>query len=215
MPKSRLRRYPTYIARGLLLQKILQLLKYAGLVFEPYYFYQEGLPGSGPEEPPEGGGDFEFEEVGREFFSKVPPEESLLPPTGELETRFREGGRCFALKQGARMVAYSWCNTTRITFEPCGRILGPREAYLYGAETLFEFRGLRLQPYLRSRCYQALLGEGRGIVYSYSDYFNYPARRFKEKLGARILFIGLHVRMFGKWKWNTVLRRVGEVADTG
>ncbi len=215
MTGGRLRRFPTYIAKGLLVQKILQLLKSAGIVFEPYYFYQEGPFVPGTANPPEHGNDFVFAEIGMESFPEISSIDSLNPSREELTSRFLEGGRCFALKQGDRVVAFSWCNTKTITFDPCRRPLGPREAYLYGAETLFEFRGMRLQPYLRSLCYRELRGEGRDVVYSYSDYFNYPALRFKERLGSRILFVGLHVTIFGKWKWSTILRRMGEVVEPG
>ena len=45
------------------------------------------------------------------------------------------------------------------------------------------------------------------MLYSYTDYFNRPAVRFKEKIGARILFVGLYVELFGMVKKNWILSR--------
>ncbi|HLB00184.1 MAG TPA: hypothetical protein VJO14_02250 [Bacteroidota bacterium] len=192
----------------MLVHKVLLLMRSVGFVIEPYYFYQEGPFRSVPSGKFV---DFTFMELGVESHSAIAELYPVPPSRGELRARFNEGQKCFALKRGERIAALSWCETVQIGFEPCRRPLEKYEAYLFGAETLFEFRGRRLQPYLRCRCYEALEADGRSLLYSYSDYFNYPARRFKERLGARILFTGLNLRLFGLWKKNWILRKRAEV----
>jgi len=207
---DRISRFPTYIANGLIVHKALGLLKSVGIVIEPYYFYQEGAFRDVPTgDIP----DFEFSEVGEEavpaiamFFNPPPSEE-------QMRRNFGPGRRCFVLKHGGEIAAYTWSDSSEIQFPPCHKLLWKHEAYLYGAATLFKYRGRKLQPFLRWKCYQALQAEGRYLLYSYSDYFNYPAIHFKEKLGGRILFTGLNLQLFRVWKRNIILKKWAEVID--
>lgn len=210
---NRVRRFPTYIANGLIIHKLLTLLEKAGILVEPYYYYQEGpfLPG-----PP--GGDiaaegFDFIECGEAEYMEYASSYPQPPPPGEFRERLEKGQRCFALLHKGRTAAITWSDSSVLHFTPCLRPLADNEAYLFGAETRFEFRGRRVAPYLRYRCYEALAADGRTLLYSYSHYFNYPARHFKEKLGARVLFAGLHLRLFGRWGTNWTFGKRSEVVN--
>ncbi|MDH3275155.1 MAG: hypothetical protein OEM64_10230 [Gammaproteobacteria bacterium] len=60
---------------------------------------------------------------------------------------------------------------------------------------------------MRAKSYAALRELGRNKFYSYTDFFNTAARRFKVKLGARNELLRMHVELFGKWSKTLTLRR--------
>ena len=63
---------------------------------------------------------------------------------------------------------------------------------------------------MRAKGYAALRKMGRSRFYSYTDFLNTPARRFKLKLGARNLALRLHLGLFGKWSKTVTLRRYSQ-----
>jgi hypothetical protein len=208
---GRIERYRTLLANGLLAHKLLRVLAGAGIVIEPYYFYQEGVPGAAVKRGGAGFEGFGFFEAGpgdAEGISALDPKADNLD---EIRENFRKGKRCFGLRHEGRIVAVSWCDVRDIGYEPCRRPLERDEAYLYGMETLYAHRGHNLAPYLRSLCHSTLHAEGRDVVYSYTDRFNRPAVRFKEKIGARPLFTGLYVKLPGLRGRNRILSRQNEV----
>lgn len=208
-----LRRYRKALANGLLVQKLLQLLKGAGIVIEPYYFYQEQADRALVVAGRERLGDFEFFEASAADVDGLAALNPRRDPREEILAEFAAGRRCFTLRRGKEIVAASWCDEREILFEPCRRALGPNEAYLYRMETHPGLRGHDLAPFLRLRCLEVLAAEGRDRILSYTDYFNRPATRFKEKIGAQILFVGLHVKLFGLPSFNRVLSRREEGAS--
>jgi hypothetical protein len=200
-------RYRKSLANGLLTHKLLQILAARGVVIEPYYFYRE--PRSRPEDAV--AAEFEFFEAGPADQAGIAALDPKSDSRAAIARAFRGGKRCFALRHGGRIVAATWCDVREIDFEPCRRPLGPGEAYLYGMETLYSYRGHNLAPSLRALCHARLMEEGRPVVYSYTDRFNRPAVRFKEKIGAEVLFTGLFVKIFG----ITLLNRGPRGADAG
>jgi hypothetical protein len=194
---GRLGRYRAYLTNGLLAHKLLRMLSSAGIVIEPYYFYQERTADPVPVGEGLHSEGYEFFEAGTGDADGIAALDPNADNRGEIRENFRDGKRCFALSRDGRIVAVSWCDIREIGFEPCRRPLEPDEAYLYGMETLFAYRGRSLAPFLRMRCFDSLRAEGRRVIYSYSDRFNHPAVRFKEKIGATILFTGLYVKLFG------------------
>lgn len=84
--------------------------------------------------------------------------------------------------------------------------LARHEAYLGDMFTRNVFRGRNIAPHLRQRAYGALRDLGRTSFFSYSDVFNIPALRFKSKLKAKFLWLGLHVEIFRKYRWHWKLR---------
>ena len=47
---------------------------------------------------------------------------------------------------------------------------------------------------------------GKTNFYSFSEAFNPAAVRFKEKLGAKVVWLGLHVEIFRRYNWHWKLR---------
>ncbi len=204
---GRIGRYCRSISHGLVLHKGLQLLESMGILIQPYYFYREILSNR----PKFNAGirfeGYEFLEAGAEQIEGIA---GLNPRTGtraSIRREFGLGRRCFAIRLDGKIVTASWCDTREIHFPPCRRDLGCHEAYIYRTETLYPYRGHGLAPCLRSMMSDLLFAEGREVLFSYTERFNYPAIRLKEKIGARIMFVGLHIRLFGSRGRSWVLGR--------
>jgi hypothetical protein len=60
---------------------------------------------------------------------------------------------------------------------------------------------------MRASCYEALSKIGKTRFYGHTDYFNTPARRFKDKLFARDEALRFHVHLWGRWSRTFALRR--------
>jgi len=114
---------------------------------------------------------------------------------------------CFGLRDGNRLVAKMWCDLENMFWEPAFRKLKQEEAYLFAAYSDPEYRGQNLAPTLRSACYNALRDMGTSTFYSHSEYFNLPARRFKQKLGGIEKDLQIEFKLFKRWNWTFTAKR--------
>jgi len=119
----------------------------------------------------------------------------------------RMGRLCYGVKNGSRLVANMWCDLVEFNHPPNYRLLSDDEVYLFAGYTHPEFRGHNLAPKMRAACYEALRTMGRSRFYSYTDFYNTAARRFKAKLNARDEMLRLHVDLFGKYSKTLTLKR--------
>ncbi len=178
-----------------------------GVLIEPYYFYQEWLPADPvPPRLSENAG-YRFLELGVGQTEAIAALDPNTDTSAQIRGEFAMGRRCFAITHGGTVVGASWIDTAEIHFPPCRRTLDADEAYIFRTEILYSYRGRNIATLLRARLYAFLRSEGRKRVYSYTDYFNYPAVRFKNKIGASALFVGLYVGLFGLASKNWVIRR--------
>lgn len=115
--------------------------------------------------------------------------------------------RCFGIKDNGDIVAYMWYNLRRCHSKFSPFLLKKDEAYLFGAKTFKAYRGKNLATYLRYQLYRHLNKIGRTRFFSITELFNTPAVRFKEKLKARTLRVGLYVELFDKLHWNIFLKK--------
>ena len=127
-------------------------------------------------------------------------------PQEKLVARLEEGNRCFGLRSDGKLVAISWCDLRRFRHHNVFP-LEENEAYLYDAYTLRTTRGRDIAPYLRFKTYQELQKLGCTRCYSYTDYFNKAAMKFKLKLNARRIVLRLEITLAGKWSWIRTLRK--------
>ena len=136
----------------------------------------------------------------------------LQPGTDPEKLRqwFEAGKLCFGVWDGPRLIAKMWCDLDEFNFLPNRRALGPREAYLFAAYTDPTYRGRGLAPAMRLACYSALREKGRSVFYSYTDFCNIPARRFKRKLGSRDEALRMHIRLGNGPGRSLTLRRFDE-----
>ncbi len=139
------------------------------------------------------------------------PQLAALPvrPRGypELIDLLARGKRCVALMDNEKVAAFSWYDLDTCNYAGYPFALKHDEAYLFDAYTLADYRGQGLAPYLRSVLYRELANMGRSKLYSVSTYFNRPAMRFKEKLGARREHLGLSILLLKRYPFHWVLKR--------
>lgn len=125
----------------------------------------------------------------------------------ELARWFKEGKLCYGVRDGDRLIAKMWCDPEGFHYPLDEHRLEKGEIYLYAACVLNEYRGQNVAVLMRSKCCESLEKLGFIRFYSSTFYFNYPARRFKEKLGCKNESLELHVNLFGKWKRTWTLKR--------
>ena len=121
---------------------------------------------------------------------------------------------CVALKKSGKVAAYCWADPEEYSFRPEFSPLGPRDAYLYNAFTLEEFRGMGLAPYMRKHCYEVLRAQGYQRLFSITEYFNTSAISFKRKLDARFISCNLRLSFRNREFCHLVLNRNTEPLGT-
>ncbi len=182
---------------------MLRRLRSVGIHLEPFYTVREGetelaLPAA---EDQIRFGFLEDDEFGELCeFSKSEGRQ-------EIQSWLDQGKLCFVARDGKRLIANMWCDLTEFNYKPNYRRLDEDEAYLFAAFSHPDYRGQNLAPRMRASCYEALREKGRSRFYSYTEYFNIPARRFKEKLGAENETLRLYACLFGKWSVTVTLRK--------
>jgi GNAT superfamily N-acetyltransferase len=105
------------------------------------------------------------------------------------------------------VIAWMWSNLNFCDSRLLQFPLRENEAYLTGANTLEEFRGRNLAPWLRLEFYRRLRDRGKTKICSITEYFNRPAFAFKKKLGAKPLGLYLHVLLFKKLAFTFRLKK--------
>lgn len=173
---------------------------------EFYYWTQEGLVEDSTQGCDSSAEDCTFGAFGpdeiRTFVTLVP-----WRSEAELLQRLDEGRLCFGVKHHGQIAAFVWCNLAECT-HPWHQVpLRENEVYLFDQFTLDAFRGMNIAPYLRCRTYEALRRMGRDTFYSVTHCFNSSAVRFKQKLGARFLWLAVGINLFGKIRRHAILRR--------
>jgi GNAT superfamily N-acetyltransferase len=198
------------VRNGIYMQRLLENLARLGIEITPYYIVREQANAAHPpvaSAPMPGldAGWLESKELG-----EVLHLEGKGIMLDELQKRAADGHRCFVAKLEARVIAKMWCNLREFHSPPCQFDLQDDEAYLYAAHTEPGHQGKGIAPFLRENCYKALANEGITNFYSYTEYFNIPAKKFKKKLGARNLALCLYVSLFEQISWNWTLKKYEE-----
>ena len=125
----------------------------------------------------------------------------------QLLSMLERGKKCFGAKIKGEVAASMWIDLQEACCAWYRFPLNGDEAYLFDMYTIKSFRGKGMAPYVRYQCYKALREMGRNKFYSYSDAFNRPSLRFKKKLGAEFLQLGLYVKILDRFGYNWVIRR--------
>jgi GNAT superfamily N-acetyltransferase len=206
--KARIRYYRANVPpSGLVLQILIDVLAKMGVLLQPYHLVAEGMKNAGPR--PLAGELAEYE-IGFLGPGDMPALAAIPGRTLSLEallSRLRDGELCIGARYHGEIVAFMWCNLTECEMRSRRLFaLQEHEAYLFDAYTLEHFRGKGLAPHLRSRCYEELAKLGRDQCYSITAVWNPPAAKFKKKLGARVLALGVLVTLFRRWRFHVPLR---------
>jgi hypothetical protein len=196
----------TRIKQHMVLLSITHLLERIGIKIAPYYLTIESLPAET---------DIKFDAGLNSLNSRIltPPEVTAMYSSPELRNfsdtinkRLSEGCLCFALVQDTEVAAFMWCNLQYCESDFIKFKLQDNEAYLFGARTMNKFRGSNMAPFLRMQLYRYLTNTGRTKYYSITEYFNKPARHFKNKVKAKHLRLSVYINIFNRIKWNIKLR---------
>ena len=177
-----------------------------GIRIAPYYLFEEIISSENPPRLPAGLEGYEVSFWGpKEMKSMV-----LIPGRKFSEEflvqRLKDGIKCLGLKKDNELAAFTWCNLKEATLKYNRFSLKKDEAYLFDAYTLMACRGKGIAPFLRYHLYTELEKLGRTKLYSYSDYFNTSAVKFKLKLDAKKVKLILIVDLFGKWHFSFILK---------
>lgn len=181
---------------------ILRRLEKVGIDLEPFFTVREGEV---TEALPAGNDKFRFDFLRKNDFAAL-VEFSHTESPDVFQSWLNEGKRCFGVWDGPKLIANMWCDFKEFNYQPNYRRLQDDEVYLFAAFAHPDYRGQNLAPRMRMHCYEALRAMGKSKFYSYTDYFNTPARHFKEKLGARNEMLRLYICLFRRWSRTLTLR---------
>ncbi len=178
-----------------------------GIRINPYYVVLEGLFNGSLPHLETGFDEYDIGFLGPQDMKAIAAIPGRNISEEKLILKLRENKKCFGLKYRGELAAFTWCDLDEYNFGDYRFSLKKNEAYLFDAYTLMSFRGKRIAPYLRYQCYKELTKLGRNKLYSISDYFNTPSIRFKKKLNARFLELGLFIELFKKWHFSSRLKK--------
>lgn len=122
---------------------------------------------------------------------------------------FNRGDICLGIKHKGKIAAFTWSSLLKCHYKFYPTVMRSYEAYLYDMYVLKAFRGKNLAPVLRYKNYEVLKGLGRDTFYSITERSNIASFKFKQKLGAKVVFLGLgvYVKFFKNIRKAWVLRR--------
>ena len=181
----------------------------AGLALTPFYYAMEILgPDTGAEAAPVPEG-FEFSVFGPEDVAVIAahPERANYVSADYVLDNYRSGDTCIGLKRQGAIAAFCWFSleANRSKGNPAKMLA--HEAYLYDLYVFEAFRGHHCALALRHKTYEMLRGLRRTVFYTVTGSANTASLRFKQGLGARVLFLGLAVGVFGRYHTTLVLKR--------
>ncbi|MEP6591261.1 MAG: GNAT family N-acetyltransferase [Gemmatimonadota bacterium] len=188
---------------------IRQLLRRVGIRAIPFYYVRELLPAEIPAALttlPEG---FLFEEFGEnevEVIASFREHGDEVSAPGLLDN-LRRGNRCLGIRRGEEIVAFTWCALDASRSELYASVMQPNEAYLFNMYVKPSVRGHNIAAILRYKNYEVLRSLGRDTFYSITQASNKASWRFKQKLGAEKLLLGLYLSLFGRFEGRWILRR--------
>jgi hypothetical protein len=193
---------------GVVLRILIDTVSKLGLRIEPYHLFLEGLGNLRAPIVPAARDGYEIGFLDASDMREVARMPGRNLSEEDLLCRLQNGLRCLGVKHSGAIVAFTWCNLDECAIEK-HRLFSLRadEASLFDAYTIESFRGRDLAPYMRYRCYEELAKLGRHRCYSVSVVFNTPAVRFKRKLGAQVLELGVFVEVLGRWRFHARLNR--------
>jgi len=188
---------------------LLHYTRRVGLLIQPFYYMSETLPAEIPEhltELPEG---FEFSVFGRDDVLAISQLEERKAYVNEryVVDNLEKGDACLGVKRHGQVVAFTWYSLVRSDSQLYPVTMRENEAYLYDMYVLKEYRGSNIAPALRYRNYEVLGRMGRDTYYSVTEVSNSASVRFKQKLGARPVLLGIYIRFIGRYRVRWVLRR--------
>lgn len=194
------------IRHNSLIRLLFDGFKRIGIEIIPFYLVLEGLFDRTLPHLEKGFEEYDIGYLGHKDMKTI----SFIPIRNisgkKLLNMLKEGSKCFGIKYHGELVAFTWLNLRECTFDGYRFPLKEDEAYLFDAYTIPSFRGKGIAPYIRYQLYKELKKIGIKKLYSISWYFNTPSLKFKLKLNAKCLKLGLFMRLFKKWHYTVALK---------
>ena len=177
----------------------------------PFYYMREVLKSDIPvhlTKLPDG---FEFstfviEDI--EVISKHPERKGYADEQHVIKN-FNRGDTCLGIKNKREIAGFTWFSVQENRSKFYQSKMKNNEGYLYDMFVFNAFRGHNLAPTLRYKNYEILKNMGRDTFYSITQCSNTASFRFKQKLGAEIVFLGLYINFFKKYSKTLVLKKFG------
>ena len=178
-----------------------------GIKIVPYYVVMEGLflKQSSIDAPELG--EYQTGFLNSDEIKKIAAIPGRQESEDDLLRRLTAGQLCFGLKLNNDLSAFTWCNLQEFRVFGVQRAMAQDEAYLFDAYTLLPCRGKGIAPFMRYELYRVLDKFGKRTLYSYSDVFNLPALKFKQKLNARIVELNLYIDIFARYRFNLLIKK--------
>jgi hypothetical protein len=120
---------------------------------------------------------------------------------------FNAGDSCIGIKYNGKIAAFTWFSLEKCRAWHYPSTMNNNEAYLYDMYVLKPFRRNNLAPILRYKNYEILRDLGRDTFYSITECSNRASFKFKQKLGAEVIFLGISIHLFNKYSARWVLKR--------
>lgn len=194
------------VQHGLLMYGITNRLAKKGIEIRPYYWEREYI--SEHNEPKINGNpdEYSIKYLGPNEIKEICASGKGYNLSEKLE-KLKNGQICIGLFHDDNIVAYSWIELNTLNFRNRKIHLKENESYLGGMFTIEAYRGKNLAAFLRYQVYEILKNKGVNTIYSISDYFNYPAIKFKKKLKSEHLKLYFYIGLFNRFHWNYQLRK--------
>lgn len=193
---------------GLVFLVIRDYLMKIKIEITPFYWMKETIPDQIPVQLGAELEGCEFSLFGLEEIQIICrlPERKHINEKNVLK-RFQEGKKCYGVKYKGEIAAFTWFDLDKSPTKYYSAPMKPNEAYLFDMYVLKAFRGKNLAPILRYKMYQILKDLGCDTGYSVTECFNTPSLKFKEKLNAQYVLLGVYVSLFQKFRGRWVLKR--------
>lgn len=190
---------------GLTTSAMLHRLEGFGIALYPYVVYVEkARPGDAVSE-------LAITRLSGENLEPILARCTLPVDAAQWRQRIDDGEIGLAAEDGNEVVGYAWASLEFFGGVCIGRLfpLAAHEAYLFDLFVRDDYRGRALAIDLRRTMARELAALGRSDFYSYTLWFNTPARRFKQKLKATPVELRFAGRLFSRWSFDVRLRRYG------
>jgi len=178
-------------------------LKRIGITVLPYYVFHRDITGQQKHPDLEG---YEFGELGAEDMPRIADLPLVHSSEQTYRRRLRDGQRCFALKQGGDICAFSWMDSDHCSFSGERFTLQADEVYMYDIYTALDRRGQNLAPMLNACYSERLRAEGIRIILSIVDSLNRSSLNYVTKVGCVAQRKKLYLNIFGLLEKSIVLK---------
>jgi GNAT superfamily N-acetyltransferase len=190
----------------LVTKTFLDNLAKVGVDIRPMYWTKEDFGNAPPVEFKDNIEDYTFDFFGSEDLKTIVETEQKGESLDTWLAWLAEGKKCFGAKHKGDVAAYCWVFLDYQ--EQKGLIsIEPDEAFLFYLFTLKKYRGKNIAPLIHVKLYEVLGNMGRNAVYSWTEYFNPSAKKFKKKLNAKFVKLILYVELFKKFKRGWIIKK--------